>query len=42
MHISNVKIRGDLCACVWFLCWGVTWQPLQADDSGRYVLTNLA
>lgn len=27
---------------VWFLCWGVTWKPLQADDSSRYDLTSLA
>lgn len=27
---------------VWFLCWGVTWKPLQADDSSRYNVTSLA
>lgn len=27
---------------VWFLRWGVTWKPLQADNSSRYDLTNLA
>lgn len=28
--------------CVWFLGWGVTWKPLQADDNSRYDLTSLA
>lgn len=44
MNISNVKIRADLWTrvCVWFLCWGVTWKPLHADDSSRYDLTSLA